>query len=44
MLEFTEKATKFRQDFMRILFDFYVLITAIIFLIAVLFAAVFIGH
>jgi hypothetical protein len=44
VLEFTEKANKFRQDFMRILFDFYVLITAIMFLIAVFFAAVFIGY
>ena len=43
MLEFTEKATKFRQDFTRILFDFYVLITSIILLLAVFLAVVYIG-
>ena len=43
MLEFSEKATKFRQDCIRIIFDFYMLITSIIFLLAVLFAAVYIG-
>ena len=43
MLEFTEKATKFRQDCMRIILDFYILITSIIFLLAVVFAVLFIG-
>jgi hypothetical protein len=43
MLEFTEKATKVRQDFTRILFDFYVLITSIILLLAVFLAVVYIG-
>jgi len=43
MLEFSEKATKFPQDCIRIIFDFYMLITSLIFLFAVLFAVVYIG-
>jgi len=43
MLEFTEKATKFRHDCMRMFLDFYVLITSIIFLLAVFLAVVYIG-
>jgi hypothetical protein len=43
MLEFTEKATKFRQECMRMFFDFYVLITSLILLLAVFLAVVYIG-
>ncbi len=44
MLAFSEKATKFRQNCMRIMLDFYMLITSIILLFAVLFAVAYIGH
>jgi hypothetical protein len=43
MLGLTEKATKFRQDCMRMFLDFYVLLPSIIFLIAVFLAVVYIG-
>lgn len=43
MLEFSEKKTKFRQDCIRILLDFYLLVTSVIFLLAVLFAVAYIG-
>ena len=43
MLDFSEKSTKLRQDCIRILLDFYMLITSIIFLLAVLFAVAYIG-
>jgi hypothetical protein len=43
MLDFSEKSTKLRQDCIRILLDFYMLITSIIFLLSVLFAVAYIG-